>query len=83
LEDLVGQQIAFVGGRRAQEVSLVGLGNTPWAQWLTPPLSSVSLNEERMAKLAILLADEEMPEMPEVVRVQPHLVERDSVHPQT
>ncbi len=60
------------------DLSVVGLGNTPWAQWLNPPLTTVSLGEDRLAHLALVLASEPMPDEFEVIRVAPKLIERQS-----
>ena len=68
-----------MGIRVPDDMSVVGMGNTPWAQWLTPPLTTIALGEDELASLAILLAVE--PELPPttIFRVTPHLVARQSV----
>jgi len=68
-----------LGRRVPEDISLVGIGNTPWAQAVDPPLTSVCLGEAEMARMAILLNDEPEPERTRVVRVDPELVVRQSV----
>lgn len=60
------------------DVSVVGMGNTPWCEMLDPPLTSISLGEEQIARMAVLLAREVAPEYQQVMRMSPKLVERDS-----
>lgn len=66
------------GVRVPQDMSLVGIGNTPWADMLDPPLTSVCLGETEMARMALLLNDEPDPVRTRVFRVDPELVERGS-----
>ncbi len=66
------------GRRVPEEVSLVGIGNTPWAQAVDPPLTSVCLGETEMARLAVTLNAEPEPKTTRIVRVDPELVERHS-----
>ncbi len=66
------------GRRVPNDVSLIGLGNTPWAQAIDPPLTSVCLGEDEMARMAILLNEEPEPEETRIVRVDPKLVARRS-----
>jgi DNA-binding LacI/PurR family transcriptional regulator len=55
------------------------MGDTPWAQWITSPLTTISMGEKEITRLAIHLSTD--PEMPPttIFRVTPHLVERQSV----
>lgn len=60
------------------DVSVVGLGNTPWADALDPPLTSVCLGEAEMARLALMFINESDTAIHRVVRVDPELVMRQS-----
>jgi DNA-binding LacI/PurR family transcriptional regulator len=66
------------GLRVPEDISVVGIGNTPWALALDPPLTSVCLGEAEMARMALLLNDEPEPERTRVYRVDPELVVRQS-----
>jgi hypothetical protein len=68
-----------MGLRVPQDLSVIGIGNTPWSQWLAPPLTSVSLGEEELARLAMLLTQEAEMRPETIFRVTPRLVERGSV----
>jgi DNA-binding LacI/PurR family transcriptional regulator len=63
------------------ELSVVGMCNTPWSEMLAPQLTSVDLREEEMAHLASVLVDEAPPEETTVFRVEPLLIERGSTAP--
>ncbi|MFP4026936.1 MAG: substrate-binding domain-containing protein [Candidatus Brocadiia bacterium] len=67
------------GLRAPEDFSVIGTGNTPWCEMLEPPLSSMSLGEEEMARMAVLLCEQTAPETTTVVRVAPRLIERSSV----
>mgnify|MGYP006279701017 CR=1 FL=1 len=67
--------------RLPDELSVVGMGNTPWAEMLTPQLTSISMGEAKMARLAVTLSKEDPPEETTILRVQPRLVERASTAP--
>ncbi len=67
------------GLRVPEDISVIGIGNTPWAQAVDPPLTSVCLGEAEMARLALLLNDEPEPQNTRIVRVDPELVPRHSV----
>ena len=64
--------------RLPDELSVVGMGNTPWAEMLTPQLTSVSMGEAKMARLAVTLSEHERPAETTILRVEPRLVERSS-----
>ncbi len=64
--------------RVPEDVSVIGIGNTPWALALDPPLTSVCLGESEMARLALLLNEAEPPEKTRVVRVDPEVMVRES-----
>ncbi|MFP4026568.1 MAG: substrate-binding domain-containing protein [Candidatus Brocadiia bacterium] len=61
-----------------RDFSVVGIGNTPWAEMTHPRLTSVSLREEVMSRVAVDLCSGEPPSGPAVVRIDPELVERNS-----
>lgn len=63
------------------ELSVVGMCNTPWSEMLAPQLTSVDLREEEMAHLATVLVDEDPPKETTVFRVEPRLIERGSTAP--
>lgn len=69
------------GRRVPEDASVVGIGNTPWAQWLDTPLTSVCLGEAEMARIALLLNEDTAPLGARLVHVAPHLVERCSSGP--
>jgi GntR family transcriptional regulator of arabinose operon len=64
--------------RVPEDVSMIGIGNTPWAQAFDPPLTSVCLGEAELARLALMLNEEPDPGTTRVVRVDPELVVRKS-----
>lgn len=64
-----------------EELSVVGMCNTPWSEMLAPQLTSVSLQEQEMAHLATLLVEETAPGRTTVFRVEPRLIERGSAAP--
>lgn len=75
-------RVAERKGRSApDDFSLIGLGNTPWCEMLSPALTSISFGEARLARVAMALALSEPPGEPSLVTVEPHLVERASVAP--
>jgi hypothetical protein len=66
------------GLRVPEDMSVVGMGNTPWTLAVDPPLTSVCLGEKELASLALMLNAEREPETARVVRVDPELVVRKS-----
>lgn len=64
--------------RVPEDASVVGIGNTPWTQWLDPPLTSVCLGEREMARLALALSEEPDRGSARIIRVAPVLVLRGS-----
>jgi DNA-binding LacI/PurR family transcriptional regulator len=64
-----------------QDAGVVGMANTPWCEMLDPRLTSVSLGEDQIARLAIMLTREPPPETQSVMRIQPRLIERESAAP--
>jgi DNA-binding LacI/PurR family transcriptional regulator len=68
-----------MGLRVPGDLSVVGMGNTPWARWVTPPLTTIAMGEQDIARLAMrLVTDPEMPAAT-IFRVTPQLIERQSV----
>ena len=61
------------------EISVVGVGNTPWCDAIRPRLTSISLGEEALARLAVLCVGAPAVEEPVVYSIGPKLVERGSV----
>lgn len=66
------------GLRLPEEMSIIGMCNTPWSQMLTPQLTSVSFQEREIARLAVDMCDKDRPETPQLIRVEPELVQRKS-----
>lgn len=69
------------GLRVPDDISVVGIGNTPWAEMVDPPLTSVCLGEAEMARVALVLNAEPEPPRARVIRVEPELVLRRSTAP--
>ncbi len=67
-----------LGLRIPHDASVVGMGNTPWAQAVDPQLTSVCMGETQMARLALLLNEEPEPDTARIVRVDPELILRQS-----
>lgn len=67
--------------RVPEDISIVGLGNTPWCKALDPHLTSVCLGEPQMARLALILNGEGGSNESCIVRVDPELVVRESTSP--
>jgi len=67
-----------LGLRCPQDCSVVGAWNTPWCNLSTPSLTSVSLAEEELARLMVLLSQQPVPATPTELTVTPRLVERES-----
>jgi len=72
------QALRDQGLRVPDDVSVVGIGNTPWARAVEPQLTSVCLGETQMARLALTLNGEPKPDTARIVRVEPQLVVRKS-----
>jgi DNA-binding LacI/PurR family transcriptional regulator len=70
--------LAREGYRVPDDASVIGIGNTPWCQAVRPQLTSVSLGEEALARLAVQCALACPAESAIVYSVGPVLVERGS-----
>ncbi len=66
-----------MGLRVPEDLSLVGCYNTPWCLKTTPRLTSVSIQEEKMARLAAQMLLGEVNDTD--VTIRPELIVRDSV----
>jgi GntR family transcriptional regulator of arabinose operon len=75
------QALRDAGLRAPQDFSVVGIGNTPWCEMLAPPLTSVSMREDEIARLAVMLCRQNGADAPAVVHVAPQLVCRASAGP--
>lgn len=64
-----------------RELSVIGLGNTPWAEAIRPALTSVSFPVEAMAQLAIDCIANGRSAMPRTFTVIGQVVERGTVAP--
>ncbi len=60
------------------DFSIVGTGNTPWAEMTSPSLTSVYMGEKEMAQIAVLLANQEPRMDGSFVQVSPKLIIRES-----
>jgi GntR family transcriptional regulator of arabinose operon len=60
------------------ELSVIGMGNTPWSQSSQPQMTSVSLEEKEIARIAAILIEQPMPAEPVLIRVEPKLYTRGS-----
>lgn len=70
---------AAVGIRVPDELSIVGIGNTPWSEAARPKLTTVSLEERQAGVLAIHLCETPMPRESVICTIRPHLVPKESV----
>ncbi|MBI4025896.1 MAG: substrate-binding domain-containing protein [Verrucomicrobia bacterium] len=82
----LGRALASLGRQVPRDLSLTGIGDTPWAEAMTPPLSSVNLRLDEIAELALgffnhapSAADREPLREKLVLRVEPRLILRQSV----
>lgn len=66
------------GLRVPDDMSVMGVGNTPWALAVDPPLTTICLGERQLARLAMILNEEPEPNSARVIRVDPELVVRKS-----
>lgn len=66
------------GLRIPEDLSLIGIGDTPWTQAFIPELTSVNLGEDAMAHLIVMLSKDGPPIVNTVCYVVPHLAERRS-----
>lgn len=64
-----------------EELSVIGMCDTPWAEMVTPPLSSVSLREQEMARMAVATSELPRPDAPTMIRMEPGIVQRESTAP--
>jgi DNA-binding LacI/PurR family transcriptional regulator len=60
------------------DFSVVGIGNTPWCEIVAPALSSISLRERELARLAVMLCRRRPANSVAVVQVRPRFIERKS-----
>lgn len=64
-----------------EDLSVVGLCNTPWSEMLAPQLTSMDLREKEMARMAAMLVEQPPPESPVLCKIAPRLIERGSTAP--
>jgi DNA-binding LacI/PurR family transcriptional regulator len=79
LASLLYQVLRERGLRIPEDVSVIGTGNTHWADALHPHLSTICLDETQIAKLAIMVNQEPPPLEHHLLRSAPKLVLRESV----
>lgn len=72
---------ARLGLKVPEDISIVGLFNTPWAESSVPTLTSISLNESEMAKVAIKMLNFDMPKKHIRLRIEPEIIIRNSTMP--
>ncbi len=63
------------------DISVIGIGNTPWCEAMRPALTSVEMGHDEMARVLTGLMGLEPPRRDVTVRLDPHVVERGSVSP--
>jgi DNA-binding LacI/PurR family transcriptional regulator len=73
----ISPALTKIGFSIPEDISMVGFFNTPWSEKFTPPLTTVSINETAMAKLAVQMLTDEINE--KEIKLKPELVERNSV----
>jgi DNA-binding LacI/PurR family transcriptional regulator len=61
-----------------QDLSVIGINDTPWCQALIPELTSVNVGEREVARLVMALCEKGVPTEELVTRVEPNVVERES-----
>lgn len=72
-------EVARQEGRRVpDDLSVVGQGDTPWCEALTPTLTSTCPHVEHLAAVALGLAARGQPACGMVLAIEPGLVERES-----
>ncbi len=60
------------------DFSVVGTGNTPWAEMTSPALTSVYMGEREMARTAVLMAGQPPPSENHAMHISPKLIIRNS-----
>jgi DNA-binding LacI/PurR family transcriptional regulator len=73
----ISPALAKVGLSIPGDISMLGFFNTPWSEKFPTPLTSVSINETTLAKLAVQMVADEINETE--IRIKPELVVRKSV----
>jgi DNA-binding LacI/PurR family transcriptional regulator len=74
------REIQHLGLRVPEDVAVVGYNNTPWTDWCEVPLTSVSLCEDQIARIAVEnLTRQYQPG--HIIQVNPQLVVRRSSNP--
>lgn len=71
--------LTALGKRIPGDVSVIGLGNTPHCEATAPELTSISLGEREMARLALQCLQLPPPPQPVILHLGPTLVPRGSV----
>ncbi len=67
------------GLRIPQELSVVGIGDTPWCRSLRPELTSIDFRPREIATYAVAACGMGLPDKHEAILVQPRLIIRHSV----
>ncbi len=82
-QDFKARDILAVAAARGLAVpgdlSIVSIGNTPWAEAMTPALTSIDLQPRAMAQLALHILQTDESRISNVYRIEPKLVSRESV----
>ncbi len=73
----ISPALTKIGFSIPEDISMVGFFNTPWGEKFAPPITTVSINETTMAKLAVQMLTDEIDE--KEIKLKPELVERNSV----
>ena len=73
----ISPALTKIGLNIPNDISMIGFFNTPWSEKFSPPLTTVSINETSLAKLAVQMLTNEIKEIE--IKLKPELVERNSV----
>lgn len=75
---LLYKAAAEMGLRIPEDISVVGMNDTPWCAALMPELTSLNMGQQTVARLIVLLCEKGPTDEEIVTRVEPRLVERQS-----
>ena len=67
--------------RIPEDISLIGMDNTTWGQFVSPPISSVTMREDEIGRMAATLLMERIQnpnKQSSIIRLSPDLVVRES-----
>lgn len=67
-----------LGAKVPDDISIIGIGNTPWSEAVSPAMTTVSFNEKEVARLAVTLCKQTPPDEPVCFSVLPKIIARNS-----